>query len=1170
MDGNPIFFDPKGKRGTRVSRLAAVAGILTAIVTTAFVLTMLFVIPALPSTSGNKPHGLFPSLPYRKPRADFLMSKVRRQLRDDVLRNQKRFKIPPAHAEKVIAGFYTPWQDSGIFSLRANASKLTTVMPVWCRLAASGDSLDISDFEHDDRRQDVIDIARANGLRIVPVITNAIDDDWYPERVGRLFASPAAEHRLAVNIRSWLVASAFQGVNFDFENLDSAEESQYASFLKVLRAELDPYNLTISIDVQAGDDELPLEDVADQVDFLMLMAYDQHWESGLPGPIADLDWTQTVLERTLRRVPEDKVVMGIGNYSYDWKAGKPGAEDVSYEDALSTAQGYRDEPPSRVIKFDPDSLNSTFEYDDDDNVRHVVWMLDAVSAFNQWASAKPYGIRGAALWALGKEDPAIWTFFDKNKLSQPLDAKALEAVRFPYEVSYTGKGEILTVKNLPQQGKRTIDFDKSEGVITSAKYESYPFPYVIQKSGFVPKKLVLTFDDGPDRQFTGPILDTLKQLQVPATFFVVGKNARANPDLVQREYDQGDEIGSHTFLHPDLGRVSDWRASLELDATQRAIESVVGRSTVLFRPPYNADSQPENPDQVKPVITASKFHYIVVGENVDPQDWNLDVPLPGGGYRRKTAEDIASSVISTVISRAGTGDEGNIILLHDAGGDRSATIEALKILVPELKAKGYQFVTVADLLGKTRGQIMPAVRPQDRMLLLLDRIVFGAVFGLDSFLAIAFIVAIALGLSRIVFIAPLAIWHSIQRSRKVFSPTFRPPVTALIAAYNEDKVIVRTIQSILASEYPVREVVVVDDGSTDATARTVQDAFRDDDRVVVISQQNTGKAGALNAGIEAAGGEILFCVDADTQLDPKAVGALVRHFEDAEVGAVAGNVRVGNRHNLLTTWQAIEYTTSQNLDRRAYALLNAITVVPGAIGAWRKQAIVSVGGYQRDTLAEDMDLTWRLRRAGWTLENEAEAIAYTEAPDTLRSFFKQRFRWAFGTLQCLCKHRSALFRYGWFGWLALPALWLFQVAFQVLAPLVDLQVVYSLGAYGAAVAFPSGQVEVSPLAAATQNLGQVGFLYALFFAVELLAGVVAYKMERRPMGVLWWLFLQRFCYRQIMYGVICKSVTRALHGNKQSWGKLERTGAVALPPDPNTKLGEHPREVGAGSDKRSR
>jgi len=302
----------------------------------------------------------------------------------------------------------------------------------------------------------------------------------------------------------------------------------------------------------------------------------------------------------------------------------------------------------------------------------------------------------------------------------------------------------------------------------------------------------------------------------------------------------------------------------------------------------------------------------------------------------------------------------------------------------------------------------------------------------------------------------------------------------------------------------------------------------------------------LNHALAESRNEILISVDADTQLPPETIGLLVRHFADPKIGAVAGNVQVGNMNNVVTTWQGIEYTTSQNMDRRAYGLLHCITVVPGAIGSWRKSAIVEVGGHQTDTLAEDMDLTWRLRIAGWVQETESEAFAYTEAPETIKTFFRQRFRWTYGTLQCLAKHRRALFKHGFFGWFALPVIWIFQIGFQVIAPLVDLQILISLLGFALALFAGGSSQESSPLGQSISNLKEAGVLYMVLFGVELLSALVAYRLERKRFASLWWLFLQRFVYRQIMYAVIYKSLMTALRGARQGWGKLDRTATVKM------------------------
>jgi cellulose synthase/poly-beta-1,6-N-acetylglucosamine synthase-like glycosyltransferase len=360
----------------------------------------------------------------------------------------------------------------------------------------------------------------------------------------------------------------------------------------------------------------------------------------------------------------------------------------------------------------------------------------------------------------------------------------------------------------------------------------------------------------------------------------------------------------------------------------------------------------------------------------------------------------------------------------------------------------------------------------------------------------------------------------------------------VIAAFNEAKVINKTIATLLASDYPDLDIVVIDDGSTDGTAETVRAAYSDNPRVSVYSNENGGKASALNVGIKQCRGEIVVALDADTVFAPRTVARLVRHFEDPVIGADSGNVKVGNRNNVLTIWQTIEYITSQNFDRRAYDLLNCITVVPGAIGAWRKDAVVLAGLYSGETLAEDTDLTFKVRRLGYKIVTDNSALAFTEAPDTLRDLAKQRFRWAYGTLQCLWKHRSAMFRpqYDAFGFVALPSLWIYQIGFQAIAPIVDLTILWTFF-YGKFVSVELGQ----------QALLNVVAYWGLFATVDMIGALVAFQLDREDKKLLGWLLLQRFVYRQLMYYVVVKSIVAAFRGSQVGWGKLDRKGTVGMP-----------------------
>lgn len=1147
MNSSPIFYDPGGKRSRRISRIAVVLSALSAVVTTIFALSML-AIPAIPGGSPGKKGIWLPGMPDAKNRTQPLTGKARKELLADIDRTKTRFRPPPKTVSRIVAGFYAPYQETGINSLRTYVSGLTHVIPEWLHLNKNGQSVDQQDFDllSNPTNVEVIKLAREHGVRISPLLNNGENGLFDPYRVKQLLSSDKRQHDMAKWLANWLESHDFDGLNVDFEQLDISDSSKLPKFLAILRQEFKPYGLELSLDLEVQT-TLDLNKALPEIDYAVWMAYDEHSEDSEPGPIASFDWCQQVLRVAAAKIPPEKLVLGMGSYAYDWTKGQKTAESVTYQEALAAAKGYREgENPADVIKFDSSSLNSTFKYLDENGAEHEVWILDAASAFNQWVASQSVPMRGMALWSLGSEDPGLWTFFDKRRRFDPKGAQKLQNVEFPQEVDRRGRGEILKVVATPQSGSRIVETDLTSGLITGFRYREFPLPYVIQQSGYIRKKLALTFDDGPDPKYTGQVLDELKRLSAPATFFVLGRNAEEHPELVRRMFDEGHEIGSHSFTHPNMGTVNERRAELELNATQRALESILDRSTILFRPPFNADAEPSTADEVRPVALSSRMNYVTVGEKIDPQDWNLLYPLPGGDSRPKKAEDIAAAIIDQTLSASSTNTEGNIILLHDAGGNRDETIRALDLFVPKLRSAGFEFVSVSRLMGKTRDQVMPPLAGKEQLLIWADRVVFSVVFTGEYLLALAFIAAIGLGLARIAMVTPLALIEANMHKKKVYSSSFRPLVSALIAAYNEESVILRTVHSVLASDYPLAEVVVVDDGSTDGTFAVLDKEFGGDPRVRVLRQSNGGKASALNNGLENASGEILFCIDADTQLAPDAVSKLTRHFEDPAVGAVAGNVRVGNMVNLLTRWQSVEYTTSQNIDRRAYALLNAITVVPGAIGAWRRSAVLEVGAYQTDTLAEDMDLTWRLRRAGYRQTNEAEAFAYTEAPETFSAFFKQRFRWAYGTLQCLWKHRSALGHYGWFGRLALPSLWLFQILFQAIAPLVDLQIFLALVLFLISWFSERGQ-ENSSFATTLQSVQQIGFLYALFFFVELVAGFVAYRLDKTKASPLWWLFLQRFAYRQIMYGVVYRSIQKAVKGGRQGWGKLDRRGTVTVP-----------------------
>jgi cellulose synthase/poly-beta-1,6-N-acetylglucosamine synthase-like glycosyltransferase len=336
-------------------------------------------------------------------------------------------------------------------------------------------------------------------------------------------------------------------------------------------------------------------------------------------------------------------------------------------------------------------------------------------------------------------------------------------------------------------------------------------------------------------------------------------------------------------------------------------------------------------------------------------------------------------------------------------------------------------------------------------------------------------------------------------------------------------------------------VIVADDGSKDRTSAIVREMFADDPRVTLLTLVNGGKAAALNTALTHATGEVVIALDADTQFEAETIARLARWFADPQLGAVAGDARVGNRVNLVTRWQAVEYITAQNLERRALAGFDAMTVVPGAVGAWRRAALDAVGGYPENTLAEDQDLTIAIQRAGWRVTYDPRAVAWTEAPETFRALAKQRYRWAFGTLQCLWKHRRILVtgRPKGLAHVGLPQAWLFQIAFAAISPLIDLALVLSI--VGTAV-----RVAQHGWAQTSGDVGRMGIYWVAFTAVDVACGWVAYHLDghkaRYPAHLL---VAQRLVYRQIMYWVVLRAIASAAGGWIVGWGKLERTGSVS-------------------------
>ena len=625
------------------------------------------------------------------------------------------------------------------------------------------------------------------------------------------------------------------------------------------------------------------------------------------------------------------------------------------------------------------------------------------------------------------------------------------------------------------------------------------------------RTVALTFDDGPDPTWTPKILAVLRHYRVPATFFLVGAHVASDPGLVREELRDGDEIGSHTYTHANLATAG-WREDFELTLTQNALAGTAGVRTRLLRMPYSSEPDALTAADWRAAERAGRDGYLVVLANLDTTDW----ARPG--------------VARIVAAATPRGRRGAIIMFHDGGGDRAQTVAALPAIITQLRARGYRFTTVTGGLHLVAGDVPATARQRfaGTALVTTQQAADHAI----AVLAVALVAASALTVIRLVLLVGSATVHRRRARRRPHSvrhgPGYLPDVSVVIPAYNEAAGIAATIRSMVTSRYRGRiEVIVVDDGSSDGTAaiaRSLRIPY-----VRVISQPNSGKPGALNRGIAEARSDILILVDGDTIFQADTIGRLIAPLASADVGAVSGNTKVGNRRGFLGGWQHLEYVMGFNLDRRLFDLLGTIPTVPGAIGAFRRAALAAVGGVSTDTLAEDTDLTMALCRSPWRVVYAPDAIAWTEAPSSLRQLWRQRYRWSYGTMQAMWKNRRAIIERGpsgRFGRYCLTYLTLFHVLLPLIAPVVDVFSIYGL-------------VFLNPV--------KVTLFWLTFVLLQALAGGYALRLDGERLRPLCILPLQQVVYRQLMYLVTIQSVITALIGTRQRWQAISRAGVFANP-----------------------
>ena len=881
-----------------------------------------------------------------------------------------------------------------------------------------------------------------------------------------VLATPASRHAYAVAVAGVVNSEHWDGVVVDFENVLPTDQVSFQELLKELSTQLpSSARLAVSVPIDAQGQPVAGYDLAAIAPLVDVVNIMTYDQHDPTGtPGPVTSIPWTKLAVTNALTQVPASKLQIGVAAYGYAWG-PSANALGSSFSASQAVAF-----SKAHHVTPvwDATSGEWNAKLPDGT--VLWWADGKSMNAQTQLATSMKLEGAAIWELSIAPPVA-----------PV-ARNVALLRLPVTMDTT----------------RTIQHVKAKGLVA------------------------LTFDDGPDPAWTPQILDILANKHVPATFFDIGMNAQAQPALVNREIADGHVVGDHTYSHLDLTQIPYWRAKLEIAAGNWVLHGITGRSPLLFRSPYGA-SELADANTAAHRDLATALGMSPVGWNVDPLDWMK----PG---------------VATITSRvtSATGDN-LVVLLHDGGGDRSQTVAALPGIIDGLRAKGYDFVTADQLDGSIANAYQPAPSgPVNIGLALLSIASFRLWVSAHTVVIWLMIILGLLSILRIATTWPLAWKHRRNEQRnsarvariheELNQSAPRQTVTLLIPAHNEEATIAKTIRELGNVHGFIDQIVIAVNGSTDNTADVAREIAIQYPQLPVEVREfgPIGKAGALNSCLPESIGEIIIVVDADTVLDPHFLTRTLPHFRNSQVGAVAGNVKVGNRKKLLPRLQSLEYIMSLAIERRAQAQLNVISVVPGAAGAFRRDAVVRAQGWPSRTLTEDTDLTVALLSAGWTVRYEPGAISWTEAPETVSDVLKQRRRWSYGAVQVSAIHAKRIFdqREGKVGLLALPWIFISQVLLPAAAPIVDFFLLWLIlnGDWSPAM----------------------GMLLLALIAESILA-IWALRTDRESLKQLWLLPLARLIWRPLMLIAVSGSLTSWLRGRNVQWKQLHRKNSVQVP-----------------------
>jgi peptidoglycan-N-acetylglucosamine deacetylase len=1059
--------------------------------------------------------------------------------------------------------FFTPNTENSLLSLKENNKNINKLVLPWIGVSKSEGKILANHIEHpyfglvnetiEKSNPDINKILLLSDIQYTqPIYENRYQGNIFKE----LINTPELQDSFVNSLIETFKASDYKGLMVEIqEDSINKKYDKYEDFLKKIFTALTDKKLGLDVKVNIFDDIKLIEIDKKFVSTVILESYQESVFNKNPAAAVDPNSYQNnfkiqplqtnfeQLNKVLSTFPEMKYSIALPTQSVDLFLynNTPGWHgQLTFGEVGEIIEKYKPE-----IKYDSVSGFSGFEYTDNDNQDHKIIVNDTTTIYNHIYNLKALNKQPTSIdfENIGYEEPSSWQLIQtQNNISAQEILK--NKLQFDTEVVLTGNGVINKLKKNPEYGTREVLF--VGGKILDTKITKLPTKAIVSKTGFKKEHIALTFDDGPDPKYTPQILDILKANNIKATFFALGSNIIDHPEIAERIIKEGHLLGNHTYNHVKLKNAGKENFINEIESTQKAIKEMVNITPQYFRTPYNDFGEYETNADLEPLR-------IMDGLNIKVSESDLD------------SHDYDTQDLGQIINFVKTGFDENKssqVLFHDSGGfSRQSTVTSLPDIIKFFKDKNYKFVTVEQLDKLSQNESVDPLKSENSSFSKFSRLVFFQLIGKsDIVFRLMLFIATSLGAVRL-FVLLIGLYKHFKGKnfesfgvKHIESP---PPVSVLIPSYNEEKVICNTIDSILNSAYKNLEIIVIDDCSTDNSLKLVQNKYQNNKKVTILTKPNGGKAEALNFGIKHAKYDFIVSMDADTIFLPDTVSRMMQHFTDPKVGGVAGFVEVGNdyfyqksqgqtaKFNWLTTCQRLEYIFGQNFDKQAYNGLGCVIVVPGAIGAWRKQVILGVGGYKTDTLAEDTDLTVRILRNGWNVEFCKDAFCVTEAPETIQQFWKQRVRWQFGTLQVIFKNLDIIFnpKHKAVSMFAIPYLF-FNFFSMLVSPIANLPFfILLIKLYlGAKVGF---------LAFNTND--QVSMHWMLIFVIGYLAieyiSTIFTIWQHQLKGK--WILLafipvQILVFRLLILCITMTSILKAFEGKAVGWGHLQRTGNVGL------------------------